>query len=120
ARHAASALLLDDLLLARVQRLVGRTLVTARLYAVGVLGGGEGRTEGVVGLGQRLLGVVVPVLALPQRVEEVLLVAVHVVDELRLEAGDVADGDVVEPAGGPGPDRDDLLLDRVGVGLLLL
>ena len=40
------------------------------------------------------------------------MLAAQVLQELRLEAADVLDRDVVQLAGGAGPDRDDLLLDR--------
>src|SRR5699024_6609758 len=112
-----SLLLLDDLLLVGVLGLRAVALLGPQRHVV-VRRADEGRPEAVEGLRQRLLGRVLPVLALAQRVEQVLVVAVHVVDELGLEAGDVPHRDVVQSAGAPGPDGDDLVLDRVRVGLL--
>lgn len=44
----------------------------------------------------------------------------QVVQELALEAADLRDRDVVQLAGGAGPDGDDLLLDRERLVLALL
>ncbi len=44
--------------------------------------------------------------------EDARVAAAEVVQEVALEPADVLDRDVVELAGGAGPDRDDLLLDR--------
>ena len=67
------------------------------------------RVDGLLELG---LGVVVEHVGVAQRVED-LGVASEVVEQLALEAQDVVDRNLVELAVRAGPDRDDLLLDRV-------
>src|SRR5687767_11525947 len=121
-REAAigSGLLLDlDALLATLRRVHGLGLVLVDLERV-ALPGRELAVEGLDGLLEALDRVVGEGLGLPDRVVDAVVTATDGVEELGLEAADVADRHLVELAGGAEPERDDLALDGVRRVLALL
>src|SRR5205823_3757314 len=83
-----------------------------------LLRGREALLEGVDRLGELLLLGQLP--RLTDLAQDVGLLAAEVLEELGLEAADVAGGEVVDEAAGAGEDGDDLLLDRQRRALGLL
>ncbi|OEI69570.1 acetylglutamate semialdehyde dehydrogenase [Curtobacterium sp. ER1/6] len=113
-RHLATTLddllLVDVLGLGRVERLRAERLAVARLEAL---------REGVDLTVHRGDGLVAELVRLTEGGQDVG-VATQVLEQLGLEAEHVGDGHLVELAVRAGPDRDDLLLDRVRRVLRLL
>src|ERR1700761_2211811 len=95
-------------------------LSSGRVAEQCALRGGELLLERGDGLGQGGDRAVLELAGLDDRGQHALVLAAQVVEELTLELADVRDRDVVQLAGGAGPDRDNLLLDRERLVLALL
>jgi hypothetical protein len=102
---------------ARAERSHRLVVVGNKELAAGHLEGAAELIHSILERGDVVIG---QVLGLPDRREQPAIGPPEEVEKLSLEPLDVADGHVIDLAGGACPDRDDLLLNRIRRVLRLL